>query len=329
MRRYIFTILKGVGYGIGIAFASFLLNSCDVHAASVSTTPDNCYFYRLNTIAATSGSVSQTSSANQNWNICRASSDDSYNSQRFDFNNISTGVNGNGIVSFMYMTRSGSSLDSVSIQTGGSIYYCSVSTGYYPSPSFDNLTGTYYSVFCNNVPLSNTQNFIIRFNHSVYPEFKILSLGQISSNFNFYAEKDIAQAIQDNSDSINSVKDSVNDVKDSITNSNVDDASSSGGSFFEDFTTESHGLTGIVSAPLRLINKFTGTCSSIHLSIWDSEFDLPCGSTFFGLSDVKPFVDIVNVILGGLIAYGAARGIYKKVEDFKDPDNSKVEVIDL
>ena len=33
--------------------------------------------------------------------------------------------------------------------------------------------------------------------------------------------------------------------------------------------------------------------------------------------------------MGGLISYGALKGIFSRVQDFKNPDDSKVEVIDL
>lgn len=118
------------------------------------------------------------------------------------------------------------------------------------------------------------------------------------------------------------------DTNDTIKSDDVDTSSSS--SFFNNFKSSDHGLTGIVSAPLKIINQFTTTtCKSVNIDFLGAKADLPCGSTLWGREDLKTFVDIYNVIMGGLISYGAVKGIFKKVQDFKNPDNSKVEVMDL
>ena len=109
---------------------------------------------------------------------------------------------------------------------------------------------------------------------------------------------------------------------------NIDTSSSN--SFFNNFKSSDHGLTGIVSAPLKIINQFTTTtCKSVNIDFLGAKADLPCGSTLWGREDLKTFVDIYNVIMGGLISYGALKGIFNRVQGFKNPDSSKVEVIDL
>lgn len=145
---------------------------------------------------------------------------------------------------------------------------------------------------------------------------------------------DIDQSIKDQTEQQHkdsqATQDKIQEATDTITDSNTDDASSSAGGFFNDFDDESHGLSGIVSAPLSLIQKFSSnSCTPVSIPILGKSAALPCGNTFFNQPGVTDFVNVFNIICGSLIAYGAFCGIRKKVEDFKDPDNSKVEVLDL
>lgn len=122
--------------------------------------------------------------------------------------------------------------------------------------------------------------------------------------------------------------DTIGDINDSITSPDVD--SDTGNSFFNDFENNDHGLSGIITAPISLIQKLTeGNCSTIEISIMGKNLDMPCGSTLFGREDIQSFVTSFNIIVGGLICYGAVRGIWKTIEDLKNPDESKVEVMDL
>lgn len=178
---------------------------------------------------------------------------------------------------------------------------------------------------CNSTP-----NFVVDYvqlNMS-YPAdpYSITGVGGMS------IDPDTNQAIVDSNKEIKDGVDKGNqiqqDTNDTIKSDDVDTSSSN--SFFNNFKSSDHGLTGIVSAPLKLINQFTTTtCKSVNIDFLGAKADLPCGSTLWGREDLKTFVDIYNVIMGGLISYGAVKGIFKKVQDFKNPDNSKVEVIDL
>lgn len=122
----------------------------------------------------------------------------------------------------------------------------------------------------------------------------------------------------------------LDDINDNLTDDNVDGVQDSANGFFNSFENNDHGLSGIITSPLRLIQSFTNdTCTPVKFSVWGKDSELPCGSFMFDRSDVKPFINAFNIIVGGLICYGAVRGIHKKVDDFKNPDDSKVEVLDL
>lgn len=109
----------------------------------------------------------------------------------------------------------------------------------------------------------------------------------------------------------------------------VDNSSSNG--FFDNFNTEDNGgISGVVTAPLRFVRKITGTCESLELSVMDQEVILPCGDTlFWNREDVLPLRTIWNILFGGLIIYRLLLKLFKVIHNMKDPDNSKVEVMDL
>ncbi len=138
------------------------------------------------------------------------------------------------------------------------------------------------------------------------------------------------QDSQDTQNKIDEVGDKVGDMNDTIKDSNTDEAQNSANGFFNGFEDNDHGLSGIVSAPLTLITKFNSpTCTPVKLNFKGNEVELPCGSYLYDRPGMQPVMVVYNTIVGGLLAYGAVCGIRKKVDDFKNPDDSKVEVLDL
>lgn len=102
-------------------------------------------------------------------------------------------------------------------------------------------------------------------------------------------------------------------------------------SFWNDFDNEDFGLTSIVRMPLSLIQKISnGVCTPYNVTILSTTISMPCGNTiFWDREDVSTFKIFWNIFWGGSICYGIGISIYKMVHNFKDPDNDKVEVIDL
>lgn len=123
----------------------------------------------------------------------------------------------------------------------------------------------------------------------------------------------------------------VNKVDDTLKDDNTQQAQDSAGGFFNDFTTDTHGLTAIITAPLSLISKITSaSCSPlvIPLPYVDKDLTLPCMgaiySQYFG-----SFLSIYQVITFGIIAYWVCVRIFNLVKDFKNPDHDEIEVLDL
>lgn len=129
------------------------------------------------------------------------------------------------------------------------------------------------------------------------------------------------QAIEDASDRVN----------DTLTNDNVSEASTTGGGFFNNFQENSHGLSGIITAPLRLINSFTTqTCQPL-------EFDLPFVHNHVFLSCMKPiyqthfgvFFAFYQMLTSGVLCYMVLINILAKVKQLQNPFNDRIAVLNL
>ena len=120
-------------------------------------------------------------------------------------------------------------------------------------------------------------------------------------------------------------------TNDTLKDDNTQGAQDSAGGFFNDFTTDTHGLTAIITAPLSLISSITSSSCSplvIPLPYVDKDLTLPCMgaiySNYFG-----SFLSIYQVITFGIIAYWVCVRIFNLVKDFKNPDHDEIEVLDL
>ncbi len=123
--------------------------------------------------------------------------------------------------------------------------------------------------------------------------------------------------------------DKLNDINDTLTSPDVDSDSASG--FFSGFDTEDNGgLSAIVTAPLTFVRKATSTCEPLTLKAFDKDIELPCGDTlFWNKSEVSAFRVVWNTIFGGAILFMLLRHVFKTIENVKDPQSDKVEVMKL
>lgn len=131
--------------------------------------------------------------------------------------------------------------------------------------------------------------------------------------------------------SINDVNQSINDLNDNINNDNVIDAENKATEFFNNFTTNTHGLTGIITAPLNAISSITSsTCTPLVLPLpfVDEDLTLPCMRPiyehFFG-----DFMTLYDIVVLGIVSYWIVVRIFSLVKDFKNPEHDEVEVMEL
>lgn len=133
------------------------------------------------------------------------------------------------------------------------------------------------------------------------------------------------------SSKLDDTNEAINDVNDTLKNDDTTNATNQGGGFFNDFTTDTHGLTGIITAPLSLIESITSsTCSPlvIPLPYVDKDLTLPCMGTIYS-NYFGSFLSIYQMITFGIVAYWVCVRIFNLVKDFKNPDHDEIEVLDL
>lgn len=227
---------------------------------------------------------------------------------------------------------------------------------YITSTSYEEISGyqPLYSFYASGTLFSNTNynSFLRILNLGVSPTVPLEDIIYSQNETEISVLNDILNQLRNSSSQTQQVIDSNNAIKQQIqeanqkqqeTNQKLDDidgtlkddntqqAQDSAGSFFNDFTTDTHGLTAIITAPLSLISKITSaSCSPlvIPLPYVDKDLTLPCMgaiySDFFG-----SFLSIYQVITFGMIAYWVCVRIFNLVKDFKNPDHDEIEVLDL
>lgn len=151
-----------------------------------------------------------------------------------------------------------------------------------------------------------------------------------------------AQSVEEVNNSVNQVKQELNNVNDSVNNgfndlnNNLNNSDSSGASnsasgFFNNFSTETFGLTSIITAPLSAINSvINSSCNNLVLPLpfVDKNLTLPCMNSIYS-KHFKAFFDLYQIITTGLISYYIIVRIFNLVKDFKNPEHDEIEVMDL
>lgn len=125
--------------------------------------------------------------------------------------------------------------------------------------------------------------------------------------------------------------DAINDLNDTMKDDNIDNTESN--SFFNNFQDNSHGLSGIITAPLSviqsLVNVSPTSCQDLSIVYQGKNISLPCGKIFWGHEGFSSLNDFYNLVVGGMFAYLIIKNLFLIIEKLKDPDNDKVEVLEL
>lgn len=125
---------------------------------------------------------------------------------------------------------------------------------------------------------------------------------------------------------VRNVVSSQNTTNNLIQDSSVDDKSS----FFTNFSDNSHGLSGIVSAPLVLVRGLnSGTsCDPLTFSVFGKSVSMPSGCILW--NQVPTEVETIYfVFIGGFLAYILVTKLFHDINDLKDPEKSEVSTLDL
>lgn len=316
IKRYLFYLFKGLGIGLGAGLITFLLSSCEVNALSNSITIPQWGNY----VFGVNGSPHFGYNSIEQLEI---SDIDYFRTPVF---NIPTG-NTVFYINTFWGTYDTSPLDIeflffTTVSTSKNLYGNFTANSTVCSSSA--TTEKTYLVKCNGVvPTKEGNNSRIEIRTSFLNSSGVtagtMRFG-ISKNNNYFINKDYLD--QENNKN-------VSDIKDSIIDSNVDDASTSGSSFFDSFKdNDVGGISGIVSAPLRTIQSMSSdTCTDLSVEWEGNTISIPSGCSFWdSLGAIK---EILQVLECGFIAYYIALDLYKIINNLKNPDDSKVEVMDL
>lgn len=123
----------------------------------------------------------------------------------------------------------------------------------------------------------------------------------------------------------------LNKINDSINDDNTNDAEDKASSFFEDFDSNDYGLSDIITIPLSKIQGLAGgSCSSISVPFpfVNKNVTLPCMNTIYS-NYFGGLFSLYQTITTGIIAYYVCVNIYALVKGFKDPQEDKIEVMEL
>lgn len=140
-----------------------------------------------------------------------------------------------------------------------------------------------------------------------------------------------ASSVEEVQNSVNEVRQEVSNIDNSLNNTDTSGSQNQANSFFEGFESSDYGLSDIITMPLNLIKGLTSnSCVALSLTIpfVNKTFELPCMSSiyqqYFG-----SFYSLYQTITFGFISYWVIVKIFALVKGFKDPDDDKIEVVDL
>lgn len=126
------------------------------------------------------------------------------------------------------------------------------------------------------------------------------------------------------------IKNSADETNQTIKDSNIDNGL--GSSFFSDFQDNDFGLSNIITLPITTIQSLTSqTCVPLQIPVpftQNGRITLPCMQQVYE-SNVPQLYVLWQVVCYGLIGYWIGTDIFRLVKGFKNPDEDKVEVMDL
>lgn len=158
------------------------------------------------------------------------------------------------------------------------------------------------------------------------------SIDNASSAIGGAIQGGVSGIIDNQNSNTDKVTDSISDVNDSINNPNVD--SGTGSDFFDSFHTDDNGgISAIVTKPLTIVNNLlsnNNSCSNLPLPefMGVNNAYLPSGCILWNNAP-STAISLWNIFVCGFGAYFILKDLFKIIENLKNPDNDRVEVMDL
>lgn len=147
--------------------------------------------------------------------------------------------------------------------------------------------------------------------------------GSSKTNYEKYGEQICSNKIDETNQQLG-------DLNSNLTDSNIDTSGANG--FFNNYQYDDYGLSSIITAPLELIKKLNNSqCTELSIPlpyVKNQNLKLPCMNTIYKQHFNSLFTLYQNITTG-FIAYWVAIRIFALVKSFKDPEDDKIEVLDL
>lgn len=152
-----------------------------------------------------------------------------------------------------------------------------------------------------------------------------------TGNINSEKLDEISGKLIDVNENLEQTNQKLEDIYSDITNNDISGSQNTANGFFDNFTDNDYGLSSIITIPLSSIQKITNsTCSPINIPVpfTNKNISLPCMGTLYQ-QNVPVLLNIWQVVSFGIISYAIIVDIFAMVKKFKDPNDDKLEVMDL
>lgn len=220
----------------------------------------------------------------------------------------------------------GADYDSVDLSTtfNNSTYEGIISITFKANSNFNTIR---FIIDCNNY------NYLFRNMSNQYNQgVRVYLINGVETKDNTAAL--LGQLAQQNQTIINQnnqINNSINNIDSTIKDDNVDEPKQNASDFFTNFESNTHGLSGVITAPLGLLQNLTAsTCTPLrfNLPIVHNEVILPCMKPIYQ-EKFGAFFTLWQLLTTGLISYNVLLNFYKKVRDLQNPNNDRIEVLNL
>lgn len=196
-------------------------------------------------------------------------------------------------------------------------------------------------------PVSVGTTSITDFTISYYSNIQAIAYIGINPNFQFLTssgnsivseQQATTQAInnlnntqQQTNNKIDETNNKLQETNDTLNSTDTTEAESEAEDLFTNFETSDYGLSGIITAPLNLIESLVSkNCTPLKLPLpfVDEDLTLPCLSSIYR-DNFNIFLVLYQTIISALIGYKICVEVFFMVKGFKDPGEDKIEVLDL
>lgn len=198
--------------------------------------------------------------------------------------------------------------------------------------SSDNYYTTTFKVQ-DNVPIELQFGFDGSLNSNYFVSSAVSK--SFTYNCDYSLEESTSDIMNNDNNNTQQIIDSQNNINNSINDDNVQSGVSHGGNLFTNTNINDHGVSTIVTAPVRLLQGMLNSGSSCNdLILFTSIFGqdklvtMPSGCILWNRAP-SSIVSIYHVVIFGLLGYYVLVDIWKTVTDVLDPERKNDYVMDL